>query len=170
MKKKIMAFAATVALASGASAAAQGAGKVGAYAGVGMAIEVPPKDWDAGVGLVVKGGYHLDMLLKNLSVEAELGKSIVDPEPPRSNNDINVVTFGAYAAYNIDIPNSPFVVRPRFGLVFPNLGDDTHSYDVSISSGVAGIVEVTDLLDIYVDYTLVSETISNFGAGVEFKF
>jgi hypothetical protein len=170
MKKLLLAFVATIALTSGASAAAQGSDKIGIYAGVGMGIEVPPKDWDVGVGLVLKGGYHLDMLLKNFSVEAELGKSIVDPERPGSNNDINVLTLGAYAAYNIEIPNSPFVVRPRFGFVVPNLGDDIHSYDVSVSSGVAGLVEVTDFLDIFVDYTLVSETISTFSGGVEFKF
>jgi hypothetical protein len=167
MKKKILAFAAAVALATGANAA-QGTENVGAYAGLGLGIEVPPKDWDAGVGLVFKGGYHLDSVLKNLAVEAELGAAIVEPE--FRNNELDVVTLGAYLAYNIHLPNSPIVVRPRFGFVLPNLGDDTHSYDISVSSGVAGVVEVNDLMDLFVDYTLVSETISNFSAGVEFKF
>ncbi|UFS61693.1 porin family protein [Sulfurimonas sp. HSL-3221] len=167
--KKIGSIAAALLLTS--SLYAQQQGSNGFYVGAGIGLEAMPKHVDDGVGLAIKGGVELDNVLKNLGVEAELSTSLVAPEISNSNNKIDVTTLGVYATYTIDIPGSAFKVRPKFGLILPNLGDELHSRgDLAISGGIAGMYELNNQLDLYVEYVNTSEAMNNYMIGLAVNF
>jgi hypothetical protein len=141
----------------------------GVYLGAGLGLEAMPKHVDNGLGLSVKGGVALDQLLSHLGAEAELTTSLVAPEYS-SDKNIDVFTLGVYATYTIDIPNSPVAVRPKFGVILPNLADEINSRDVALSTGVAGLLKLNDQLDAYVEYVNTSEMMNNYMVGVEVNF
>lgn len=180
MKKLTRSLLATAVLSSAVMAT-----EVGFYAGGGVAFEAVPSsfDWEMGLGLVLRGGMTLDTVLENFGAEVELTKSIVDPKVNYKNyangrDKVNVTTLAAYAVYRIPVTNKIYV-KPRFGIIFPNLGGAefegtndgvVNSRDITFSSGIGGGFTVMDHLDIYVDYTTIGESITNYGAGVEYHF
>ena len=163
----------TALLTAGLLSSSAMAAEVGFYAGGGLAFEAVPdyKDLKMGLGLVLRGGMTLDSVLENFAIEGEVTKSIVDPKYDyRGGNDkINVNTLAAYAVYRIPVADK-FYVKPRFGIVVPNLGDEINSRDVTFSSGVGAGYTVMQHLDVYVDYTVLGEFVTNYGAGVEYHF
>lgn len=169
MKKLTKALFATAILSSGVAAT-----EVGFYAGGGLALEAVPdiKDLKMGLGAVVRGGMTLDTVLENFAVEGELTKSLIDPrfDNPGKDEEFNVTTLAAYAVYRIPVADK-FYVKPRFGVIFPNLGDDwVNSRDVTFSSGIGAGFTVLTHLDVYIDYTVLGEFVTNYGAGVEYHF
>jgi len=165
MKKFIKTLLATAIIANTVMAA-----EVGFYAGGGLAFEAVPKYNNPGLGIVLRGGMTLDSVLENFSVEAEFIKSLLDPKFSSNNIKINVTTLATYAVYRIPITDKIYV-KPRFGLIFPNLGDDfVNSRDITFSSGIGGGFTIMEHLDVYVDYTVIGESITNYGTGVEYHF
>ena len=169
MKTLTKSLLASVALSSSLMAT-----DVGFYAGGGLAFEAVPdvNNLKMGLGIVMRGGMTLDALLENFAVEAELTKSLLDPKFERTGADdkINVTTLATYAVYRINVVDD-FYVKPRFGIIFPNLGDDfVNSRDVTFSSGIGGGYSVMENLDVYIDYTVLGEGVTNYGAGVEYHF
>lgn len=142
--------------------------KSGLYVGAGLGLEAVVKDADNGFGLALKGGIKLDQLLKNLGAEVELGKSLSDPKIGPAN--IDVLTLAGYVTYDIKFGNSPISARPKFGVVLPNLGDEIHSRDFALSTGIAGVLKINNDLNAYLDYTNVSEFMNTYTVGVEFSF
>lgn len=159
----------TAAVLSSTMLCAQEQPNSGVYIGAGIGLEAMPKDVDNGMGLSVKGGVALDQLLKNMGVEAELTTSLVAPEYDNGKN-IDVFTLGVYATYTIAIPNSPVSVRPKFGVILPNLADEINSRDVALSTGVAGLLKINKQLDAYVEYVNTSEMMNNYMIGVAVNF
>ena len=168
MKKLTKTLLATALISTSAMAA-----EVGFYAGGGLAFEAVPKidNLKMGLGVVLRGGMTLDSVLEGFATEVELTKSMVDPKYDYGfgTDKINVMTLAAYAVYRIPVTDKIYV-KPRFGVIFPNLGDDTNSRDITFSSGIGGGFTVMDHLDVYVDYTVIGETITNYAAGVEYHF
>ena len=179
MKKLTTALLATAVLSSGVMAT-----EVGFYAGGGVAFEAVPsnsQDWKMGLAAVFRGGMTFDGLLENFAAEVELTKSVIDPEVDYTGtvggDKVNVTTFATYAVYRIPVAGK-FYVKPRFGLIFPNLGGAEYwngdsvvnSRDVTFSSGIGGGFSVMEHLDVYIDYTVIGESITNYGAGVEYHF
>ena len=150
------------------------AAEVGFYGGGGLAFEAVPKydNLKMGLGVVLRGGMTLDFVLENFGVEAEITKSVIDPKFDYGfgSEKLNVTTLATYAVYRIPITDKIYV-KPRFGIIFPNLGDDfVNSRDVTFSSGIGGGFTVMNHLDVYVDYTVIGEGITNYAAGVEYHF
>lgn len=164
--KKIISVAAALLLSSSLYAQQQGIN--GFYVGGGIGIEAMPKDVDNGVGLAVKGGLELDSVLKNLGVEAELSTSLISPEI--NNYKIDITTLGVYGTYTIRVPRSAFKIRPKFGVIFPNLADDINSRDIAISGGLAGMYTLNSQLDLYVEYVNTSEAMNNYMIGLALNF
>lgn len=171
-------------LATALLSSAAMATEVGFYAGGGLAFEAVPNygDWEMGLGVVLRGGMTLDTVMENFGAEVELTKSVVDPKlnykGDAGRDKVNVTTLAAYAVYRIPV-TSKIYVKPRFGIIFPNLGGAEYegtsdsivnSRDITFSSGIGGGFTVLDHLDIYVDYTVIGESITNYGAGVEYHF
>jgi len=154
------------------------AAEVGFYAGGGLAFEAVPKhsDLKMGLGVVLRGGMTLDSVLEGFATEVEFTKSVIDPK--YFGEKINIATLAAYAVYRIPITDKIYV-KPRFGIIFPNLGGEEYPFssdpivnsrDVTFSSGIGGGFTVMDHLDVYVDYTVIGEFTTNYAAGVEYHF
>lgn len=165
--KKTASIAAAFLLSS--SLFAQQQGSNGIYVGAGLGLEAMPKHVDNGMGLALKGGVELDQVLKNFGLEAELSTSLIAPEV--NDHNIDVLTLGAYATYTIHMPNSAFAVRPKFGFILPNLGDDDlNSRDIAVSSGLAALYSLNSQIDLYAEYVNTSEAMNNYVVGVEINF
>jgi len=141
----------------------------GLYAGAGLGILATNKHGDAGLGLTLKAGVALDSVLKGFGLQAELNKSIIHPEYA-NNNNINILTTAAYATFDIEIPSTKLTLRPRIGLILPNLKDDIDSRNIILSSGFGATYAIEKNLRLYADYTVLAEEISNYSVGVEIKF
>ena len=185
MKKLAVTLLTTVALGSTLFA---GEG-MSFYGGGGLAIEAVPDidNQSMGTAIVLRGGMDLPMVLEGFGAEVELTKSVLDPSYEDSecsvyafgtcvgyktvDYDTNVMTLGAYAVYTIPL-GEKFYVKPRFGIILPNLGDDksANSRDITFSSGIGGGFKVMEQMNIYVDYTVIGEFVTNYGAGVEYHF
>ena len=179
MKKLIHSLLATAFLSSSMMAT-----EVGFYAGGGLAFEAVPKnsqDWEMGLAVVLRGGMTLDALMEGFGAEVELTKSVVDPKVnykgDPSRDRVNVTTLATYAVYRIPVTKEIYV-KPRFGVIFPNLGgaeswgndNIVNSRDITFSSGIGGGFTLMDNFDVYVDYTVIGENITNYGVGAEYHF
>lgn len=140
------------------------------YVGTGIGVLATVKDATSGLGLALKGGVTLDSVLPNLGAEVEFNKSLVNPEYGSIQED--VATLAGYFTYNIALGNSPISVRPKFGVILPNLGDaqSVNSRNLGFSTGVAGVLTINKNLNAYLDYTNLGEKINNYSVGVEFHF
>jgi len=140
-----------------------------AYVGAGAGILAGSKDVDAGLGLSVRGGISLPSTIKGMGVQVELNKSVIDPKF-KSFAKYDVTTLAAYTTYDIAINDSGFSLRPKIGVILPNLGDDIDSRDLILSSGFGATYKVQNNMHLYADYTVLGSAISNYSAGVEFSF
>ena len=141
----------------------------GLYAGAGIGIMATDDNGDAGLGLSLRAGVELDDVLEGLGIQAELNKSFSDPENG-AGRDIDVMTLATYATFDIDIPSSNVTLRPKIGVILPNMKDDIDSRDVILSSGFGMTYEIEDNVRLYADYTVLGQAISNYSAGIEFQF
>jgi len=167
--KNILKVALVMLMLSTISYAKDAAADQGLYVGTGLGIMATNKNADAGLGLGLRGGFELDNVLKGLGIQVELNKSLSHPET-NSGKDVDVMTLATYAAFDIPIPNSKMTLRPRIGVILPNLQDDIDSRDFILSSGFAVTYTLQKNLRLYADYTVLGEGISNYSAGVEIKF
>ncbi len=143
------------------------AAEIKPYAGAGFGFMAVP-DYpgsENGLGLTLKAGAtgFVDEM-PEVGALFELNKSLT------GLNDGDALTFGVYASYDILIPNLPFAIRPKFGIIIPNAGDDVHSRDITFSSGIGGKMPLNEQIDLYVDYTVLGESITNYSCGAELKF
>lgn len=142
----------------------------GFYVGSALVVEAVPKHEDNGVGLLIKAGKKLDAVMKNLGVEAEMTASLMDPEFNGKKADI--LTLATYVTYDIEVPKIPLTVRPRFGVIAPNLGDNesVHSRNLGLSTGLLAAYRITPHVSLFIDYTNLGEKVNNYGLGAEFNF
>jgi|GEM_PF-2211397 hypothetical protein len=172
MKKIILALSMLGLLVSSAYAE----GKKSVYMGVGFGVMAVPEESDAGVGISVKGGMELDNILKNLGMELELQKSIVDPDYHyyyhHNDTNVNILTLAVYATYDIIIPSSAATLRPRFGIILPNLGDtkSVNTRNYGLSSGLDITYKVSQKVKIYTGYTNLGENVNTYLVGMEYHF
>lgn len=141
----------------------------GLYVGTGLGILATDDNGDAGLGLSLKAGLSLEDTLKGLGLQVELNKSLSDPENG-GGRDIDVLTLAAYTTFDIEIPNSKVTLRPRIGVILPNMKDDIDSRDLILSPGFGMTYALQDNMRLYADYTVLGESISNYSAGLEIKF
>lgn len=160
----MLAVLASVSYAQGAASTDQGL-----YAGAGFGMMQTIKEGDAGLGLSLRAGKGLDSVLKGLGIQFELNRSFADPET-RSGRDIDVTTFATYATFDIDIPRSKVTLRPKIGLILPNLRDDINSRNLGFSSGFGMTYTLEQNVRLYVDYTVLAELVNNYTVGFEVKF
>lgn len=172
--KTIVKTVVALAMLSGVAQAADKVNDQGLYAGAGLGVMATDDHGDAGLGLSLRAGAALDSVLKGLGIQFELNKSLSDPEHNYNNNfrdnDIEVLTLGTYATFDIAIPNTKATLRPKIGVILPNLDDNIDSRDVILSSGFGMTYAIDSSVRLYADYTVLGEAISNYSAGLEFKF
>jgi hypothetical protein len=139
------------------------------YIGGGFGLLATPDYSGAknALGLTIKGGItgFIDTM-PGFGAILELNKSLSE----LSDNNGDALTFAGYMTYDIVIPNSLFAIRPKFGIIIPNAADDINSRDLTFSSGIGAKMTLNEQLDIYADYTVLGEMVTNYSLGVEFKF
>lgn len=142
----------------------------GVYVGAGANVEAVPDSYNSsGIGMNLKVGAHIDQVLPKLGLEAEYTRSMSEPKNPASQK-IKVQTVAAYLTYDICFKNSPMFVRPRVGVMLPNVGDKINSRDFGLSSGADVGVAISRSVSAYFGYTNMGETINNYTLGVEIYF
>ena len=118
-----------------------------------------------GFGIGVRGG------VKGFVPQMPQAGAMIETHKSLSGlNDGDLLSVATYATYDIHIPNTIVVVRPKFGLILPNLQDDANSRDFVFSSGIEGVLRITKELDINVGYTVIGEYINSYSIGVDFNF
>ncbi len=140
------------------------------YAGAALGFMAVPDGADTGLGLALKVGTALDDVLENLAAEVEIQKSIINPE--YGSRDVDILTLAGYAVYNIKIPSSEFTVKPKFGVILPNLGDDesVNSRNYGFSSGLDVVLKISNDMHGYVGYTNLGENVNTYNVGIELHF
>ena len=167
MKKTLLAL---VLLASVTFAQDSTSRATGLYLGAGASImAINDKKGDPGLGMSIRGGLALDNVLKGFGAQFEINNSLIDPET-RNNVDINVITMALYTTYDISIPNSSVILRPKIGAILPNIKDDIDSRNLILSSGFGMTYGLRSDLRLYADYTVLGSGVSNYSAGLEVKF
>ena len=166
MKKFILVLSITLAIVS--SAYAQN--KQDVYVGGALGVMAVPDGADAGIGLALKAGFGLEGVLQHLAAEVEIQKSIMNPE--YGGVDVDILTLAGYAVYNIAIPSSQITLKPKFGVILPNLGDDesVNSRNYGFSSGLDVVLKISNEMNGYIGYTNLGENINTYNVGVEFHF
>jgi hypothetical protein len=163
--KKLTALAISVAVCTSLAA------DIKPYVGAGVGIMATPDETGTknAMGMTVRGGAtgFVDMM-PSVGMMLELNKSLTDLSDYNEFED--ALTFAGYLTYDIIIPNSQFVIRPKFGVILPNASDDINSRDVTLSSGIGGKMVINEQIDIYVDYAVLGEAVTNYSIGAEFKF
>jgi len=159
--KKIAVLAMSVILSTALAA------EIKPYVGAGFGLMATPDYSGAenGIGLTLKGGATGFIgAMPEVGALFELNKSLT------GLNDEDALTFAAYATYDINIPGAPFTIRPKFGIIIPNASDDVNSRDMTFSSGIGAKMPLNEQIDLYVDYAVLGELITNYSIGAEFKF
>jgi len=167
MNKILLALALLTSVSFAQSSSTQ---STGIYLGAGAGImAINDKEGDFGLAMSLRGGMALNHILKGFGVQIELNNSLIDPET-RNNIDIDVMTMALYTTYDISIPNSGVKLRPKIGAILPNMKDDIDSRDLILSSGFGMTYGLRKDLRLYADYTVLGSGVSNYSAGLEFKF
>jgi len=166
MKKFMLVLIVALSIVSGAYAQ----NKQDVYVGGALGIMAVPDGADAGVGLAVKVGFGLESVLEHLAAEVEIQKSIMNPEYGRV--DVDILTLAGYAVYNINIPSSQITLKPKFGIILPNLGDDesVNSRNYGFSSGLDVVLKISNEMNGYVGYTNLGENVNTYNVGIELHF
>ncbi len=137
------------------------------YVGAGFGFMATPDYSGAenGFGLTLKAGATgFIQEMPGVGALIELNKSLA------GLNDVDVLTMATYVSYDIVVPNSNVAIRPKFGIILPNAGDVINSRDLTFSSGIGIKIALAKELDIYADYAVLGEDITNYSIGAEFKF
>ncbi len=137
------------------------------YIGGGFGFMATPDISGAenGFGLTLKAGATgFVEAMSGVGALIELNKSLT------GLNDADILTVATYVSYDIKIPNSNFAIRPKFGLILPNAGDKMNSRDMTFSSGIGAKMSLNEQFDVYVDYAVLGEGVTNYSLGAEFKF
>jgi len=171
MKKILSTLAISAILSTGATA-----GEI--YGSIGGAI-TSVSYLDSGMSIVATAGMKMDQIIPGFAVEIEASQTVVDPSHSylSSDWDWSIFGLGAYAVYNVKIPNSPITIKPRLGLNYQNWTYDNkvstfggaESSDVALSYGLNVSYPIGSNLNAYIDYTDKGSS-DNIGLGVGMSF
>lgn len=150
------------------------------YGSIGISV-VDTDEFDStGVGPLFKFGYLLGDKKNTLGIEIEANPMFAD-----MNNDNNTsgsfrnsgsgmngdfaMTLGTSIIYNFEIPRSNFTIRPRVGVIFPNIGEDIYKDSTSFSYGASVLYDFGGI-DGYLSYDSFGSSASRYSLGVAFGF
>ena len=142
--------------------------------------------WDNGLALIGTYGLTLPQVHKYFGIEAEISKSIVNPEAndwwSGSHAEYDYWTAGGYAVFSIPVTDK-INIRARGGLVYNNWEIKTNycgwwgcygysGSDINPSVSGGATYKFNDKINFMADLTAFSVTDSNFhlSAGAQFKF
>jgi len=142
------------------------------YADLGMSVMDTDYMNNTGFGPMGRLGYLFGDKANSFGIEAEANPLMVDMDGGDNNNDGNhngsgygpsdrdiAFTIGTYLVYSYNIPNTKFYLRPRAGVVWPNLGDNIYKDSSSFGYGLSVLYNFKNNFSGYVSY-------GSFGSGV----
>ncbi len=137
------------------------------YVDMGMSVLDTDYTNNTGFGPIGRLGYLLGDKDNSFGLEAELNPLMVDMDNDNlnsssgygpSNRDI-ALTVGTYIVYSYKIADTKFYLRPRAGVVWPNLGDNIYKDSSSFAYGLSILYNFRNNFSGYVSY-------GSFGSGV----
>lgn len=171
--KRSRATAGLLAVLAGTAISTPTLGQEGrAYLGGGLALQ-DVDGHDSGSAMVLRGGYDLfpptSRMIGSLALEGELTRTLTSPES--GSRELDITSFGTYAAYTFPIQR--FLLRGRAGFVYQNFdfegggGDDD---ELDLSAGLGAGYRVTRNFDVTLEYTFMGDDVSHLGLHGVFHF
>lgn len=150
------------------------------YLGAQLAIADVSGAFDSGIAFVGTFGMPLPQVNPNVAFEAELTKSIANPEYNwgGSTLELDYYTLGGYGVYNI--PASEQInFRVRVGLAYEHITVDYPTWtgtssvsdsEIGLSVGAGITVKLQSNMNFIAEYTNLDSDIDHLSAGLQFKF
>ena len=162
------------------------------YGSAGLSV-VNTDDIDgSGIGLLLKAGHLFGESKNAFGVEVEVNPMRVDKEENNNygtyyngygygyrgnyNNSSSgmggsdfSVTIGTSLIYNYKISNTGFTIRPKIGVLFPNIGEDIYKDSTTFSYGASAIYNFAGV-DAYISYDSFGSGANRYSLGLTFKF
>jgi len=135
------------------------------YVDIGMSVLDTDSTSSTGFGPLGRVGYLFNDKDNSFGIEAEANGLMVD----RYNIDTNhngpsdrdiAFTLGTYLVYSYALPSTKFTLRPRAGVVFPNIGDNIYKDKSSFAYGMSLLYDFRKEFSAYLSY-------GSFGSGVK---
>lgn len=145
-----------------------------AYANIGVGLLNTNKVDNVGVGPVFRLGYLFSGVSNSFGIEVEANPMRVDMKDDdnsyyHSERDMGL-TLASYLVYNFEIPDTKFTVRPKAGIVFPNLGDNVYKDSSGFGYGLNVIYNFKEELGLYIGYGSFGSSANQYSAGLEVLF
>ena len=145
-----------------------------AYANIGVGLLDTNRVDNIGIGPVFRMGYLFRDLSNSFGIEIEANPMRADLKDEDNNyyhSDRDMgLTLASYIVYNFEIPETEFTIRPKAGIVFPNLGDNVYHDSSSLGYGLNVIYNFKEDLGLYVGYGSFGTSVHQYSAGIEVLF
>lgn len=144
------------------------------YANIGVGLLDTDSIDNVGAGPVFRLGYLFSDVSNSFGIEAEANPMRVDIKDDgnryyHSDRDMGLI-LASYLVYNFEMPNTQFTVRPKAGIVFPNLGDNVYQDSSNFGYGLNVIYNFKDDLSFFVGYGSFGHSVNQYSAGLEVFF
>ncbi len=141
------------------------------YGSAGMGLLETDEIERVGFGTMFRVGYLLSESSHSLGIEAEINPLMVKPEgDTRHSSRDMAMTLGSYLVYNLQIPDTKIIVRPKAGLVLPNWGDRLYRDNESFAYGLSLSYYFDKELGVYASYGSFGSGVKQYSIGIELLF
>ena len=151
------------------------------YGSVGISVVDTDEIDGSGVGPLVKLGHFFGDSKNAFGIEIEANPMRADMEDDHNSTygggysssggmggDF-ALTFGTSIVYNYNIDNTGFSIRPKVGVLFPNISDDIYKDSTAFSYGGSVLYDFGGA-DGYISYDTFGSGTNRYSLGVAFKF
>jgi len=143
------------------------------YADLGIGVLDTNKIENLGVGPMARLGYLFSKPSNSLGLEVEANPMVVKTKANSDNYHNNrdmALVLGSYLVYNYQLGDSKFLLRPRIGVVFPNLGDNLYKNGTSFAYGISTMYKLNDDLSGYISYGSFGDSVHHVSMGISIGF
>jgi len=151
------------------------------YASVGISVVDTDEIDGSGVGPLLKLGHFFGDSKNAFGLEIEANPMRADMQDDHNatysggsssssgmGGDI-AITFGTSLVYNYNILDTGFSIRPKIGVLFPNIGDDIYKDSTTFSYGGSVLYDFGGA-DGYISYDTFGSGTNRYSLGIAFEF
>jgi len=152
------------------------------YASAGISVVDTDELDGSGVGPLLKVGHFFGESKNAFGIEIEANPMRADMEDDHNstnggyyNNSSSgmggdfAITLGTSLVYNYNIDNTGFSIRPKVGVLFPNISDDIYKDSTAFSYGASVLYDFGGA-DGYISYDTFGSGTNRYSLGVAFEF
>ena len=142
------------------------------YAEIGASFVDTNKIDNVAIGPIIRGGYLFKEESNSLGLEIEANPMSVKTQNTGNghNNRDMAITLGTYLVYSFQIPDTPIRLRPRIGLVFPNLGENLYKDNNSVAFGMSGLYDINKMFSVFISYGNFGSSANQYSTGLSVRF